>query len=90
MEICISFGGMRQCFFVPVLRVPWVPHPGPGPVNYPAFLSDAMTLATLHEFANNVVDGKVKGALQTGIQTAVRAMQEHIGQEVQIEMRQSS
>lgn len=32
-EICITIGGVRHCFSIPVL-VP-SPHPGPGPVNFP-------------------------------------------------------
>lgn len=90
MEICFTYGGVRHCFFVPVLQVPWTPHPGPGPINYPAFLSDAITVATMSQFAGNVVDPNVKGALHAGIQTAVKAMQAHIGQDVQIQLGQAS
>lgn len=44
MEICITFGGMRHCFQLPVLTVPWRPGPDPGPINHKAFLADATGL----------------------------------------------
>ncbi len=88
MEVCLFFGGVRHCWFIPVLRSPWVPVHGPGPVDYPAFLSDVSVVASIHEFANGIQDERVKAALHQGIQGAVQAMQAHLGKDAQVQMRQ--
>lgn len=83
MEICITYGGKRHCFFIPVIEIP-IPKPGPGPVNYPAFLVDATIVASLQAAVGKVSDDKVKAALNGGIASAVKAMQAHAGEGVEI------
>ena len=85
MEICIRFGGELHCFIIPIVQVPiQIPLPGPGPVNYPAFLADAMLVASMRSMIQQVADGNVREALESGISRAVDAMQKHAGSEVTI------
>lgn len=85
MEICITYGGKRHCFFIPIFEIPIpIRKPGPGPVNYPAFLVDATIVASVQAAAAKVSDEKVKAALNGGIATAVKAMQAHAGEGVEI------
>lgn len=46
MEICITIGGIRHCYEVPIVELPIPIHkPGRGPVNYPWLIRDAVILA---------------------------------------------
>jgi hypothetical protein len=73
-----------HCFYVPVLVVPWHVPKGPLPNNYPAFLSDAVLIASLQSMAKNVTDTKVREAEEKGISAGLAAIQHHIGSEVTI------
>jgi hypothetical protein len=85
MEICIHFGGQTHCFIVPVLQVPFhFPPVGPGPVNYPQFLADAILVASVQSTVQHVADAKVRQSLEAGISEALEAMQKHAGSEVTI------
>jgi hypothetical protein len=85
MEICITYGGKTHCFFIPIIEFPvQIKIPGPGPVNYPAFLVDATIVASLQAAVGNVSDNNVKSALNGGIAAAVKAMQAHAGEGVVI------
>lgn len=87
MEICITFGGKRHCFWIPIFEYPVVIHkPGPGPVNYEALIADATLVASIQAAANKVSDSKVGAALHTGVQAAVKAMQVHAGEGVEIHL----
>ncbi len=63
---------------------------GPGPVNYVELFADVSLVASLHEAANNVGDGEVRAALQSGIANAVRAMQKRAGDQVRINFGQQT
>jgi hypothetical protein len=87
MEICFTYGGRLHCFFVPILSWPIIiPKPGPGPVNYPAFLSDAFLVASLHSMVQHVSDQHVRQSLEGGISAALEALRKHIGSEVTIKV----
>ena len=85
MEICITFGGRRHCFYLPIIQVPvhW-PGPGPGPVNYPALFQDAIIVASLGDLTKHINDAGVRTAVQHGLTTAVKGMQERAGKDVTI------
>jgi hypothetical protein len=75
MIICFRIGNQEHCFTIPVVKLPVIPwRPGPGPVNYPAFLHDATVVASLHDAVQNVADEGVRSALQAGINNAVQAL----------------
>jgi hypothetical protein len=85
MVICFQFGGQQHCFTIPTLEVPIVVHkPGPGPVNYPPFLADAVIVASLQALAQKISDTHVRQAAERGLSSAIEAMQKHIGSEVTI------
>ena len=85
MEICITYGGKKHCHVIPIIEYPIVfKIPGIGPINYPAFLVDATIVASLQSAISKVSDDKVKAALNGGIAAAVKAMQAHAGEGVQI------
>lgn len=90
MEICIRIGGTRHCFWLPIYEYPIVLHKGPGPVNYEALIHDATLVATIQNAANKVSDPKVSGALHNGVQAAVKAMQAHAGEGVEIRATEST
>jgi len=85
MEVCFRYGGREHCFVVPVVEVPikW-PHPGPGPVNYPQFLQDAMIVAAIQDLATLAGDEHLREALNRGVAAGVEAMQRHVGPDVTI------
>jgi hypothetical protein len=84
MEICITIGGTRHCFWIPIYEYPVIIRKGPGPVNYEALVQDATLVATIYSAANKVSDAKAKAALQSGVESAVKAMQAHAGAGVEI------
>jgi hypothetical protein len=61
-----------------------IPKPGPGPVNYPAFISDAAIVTSLQALAKKISDKNVRDAAERGHSAAIEAMQKHIGSEVKI------
>jgi hypothetical protein len=85
MEICITFGGKKHCFFLPIYQYPinWG-RPGPGPVNYPALFQDAIIVASLGDLVKHVSDEGVRGALQHGVTAALKGMQDRAGKDVTI------
>lgn len=86
MVICITFGGVKHCFNLPIYEVPIVfPKIGPGPINYPAFLADATIVTSLQALAKKIADPKVREAAERGHSAAIEAMQKHYGSEVTIQ-----
>jgi hypothetical protein len=87
MEICFTLAGKRHCYLVPVLEWPVIwKKPGPGPVNYPPFIQDAIILAALQNGVAQVSEASVRTALQGGLKEAVAALQRRAGSEVSINM----
>ena len=86
MQICIRYGGQLHCHQIPELQLPvlWKGPPGPGPVNYPQFLSDAMIWNTIHGLVKNIDDNHVRKAVEIGLSEGLKAMQRHAGADVEI------
>jgi hypothetical protein len=84
MEICITFGGKRHCFWIPILEYPVTIIKGPGPVNYEALIADATLVASIRAAAAKVSDQKASAALLEGVASAIKAMQAHAGEGVEI------
>lgn len=85
MVICFIFGGQEHCFTLPVVEIPiHIPKPGPGPVNYPQFISDAAIVTSLQSLAKKISDTNVREAAERGHLAAIEAIQKHIGSEVKI------
>ena len=86
MEICIRIGEVEHCYYIPVIFWPWShrPPPGPGPVNYPTMLHDAVLVASVQQAAREARDEGVRVALERGVDAAVDAMQQRAGAHVQI------
>jgi hypothetical protein len=75
MTICFRIGNQEHCFTIPVVLFPVSPwRPGPGPVNYPAFLHDATIVGSFHEALPKVADESVRKALQVGVNNAMQAL----------------
>jgi hypothetical protein len=80
MVIC--FGG--HCYEVVVIDW-WPPYrPGPGPINYPALISDATLVASVQAAGEHAYDDRVRAALQGGIDAAVQAMQDRAAEGVEV------
>ena len=88
MEICITIGGKRHCFWIPIYEYPIKIVKGPGPVNYEALVADATLVATISAAVKNAGDEGVRNALQAGVKNAVQAMQKRAGEGVAINMGQ--
>jgi hypothetical protein len=85
VEICIKYGGQLHCHYVPELLVPVKWHgPTPGPIDYPPFLSDAMLWNAVRGLIGNISDDKVRGALESGLSSSLKAMQRRAGPDVEI------
>ncbi len=85
MVVCFKFGGTVHCFPIPIIEIPiHFPKPGPGPVNYPPFIFDAIVVASLKSLAAKIQDSAVREAAHSGFSAAAAAMQKHIGPEVTI------
>ena len=83
MIICFRFGGVEHCYDIPIIEFPFPPHrPGPGPVNYPAFLHDATVLAAVNAAVAKVSDKGVQEALRAGLNSAVQALKKRGGEQV--------
>jgi hypothetical protein len=86
MVICFTLGGVKHCFNLPVVEIPFVfPKHGPGPINYPAFISDATIVTSLQALAKKISDTNVREAVERGHSAAIEAMQKHYGSEVTIQ-----
>jgi hypothetical protein len=86
MRICWRFddGKETNCFTFGNPPFPLRPKPlevasNPMPGFYPELLNDAMLLNTIHQAATGVSDEGVRKALETGIHSAVEAMQRRGG-----------
>ena len=90
MEICITIGGKRHCFWIPIYLYPIKIVKGPGPVNYQALISDATVVGTVREAAKNVEDREVRAALENGVNNAVKAMQGRAGEGVTVSLGSAS
>jgi hypothetical protein len=83
MRICFKFGNIEHCYDIPIIELPFLFHmPGPGPVNYPAFLHDATILATVNAAIRKISDPGVQEALHAGVNSAVQALQKRGGAHV--------
>lgn len=86
MRICIIINGTRHCYWIPIYLYPiQIPKPHP-PVNYEYLVADATIVATISDLASKLSDKRVGEALQGGVQSAVKAMQAHAGQGVEIQL----
>ncbi|KLU22127.1 hypothetical protein EOS_32235 [Caballeronia mineralivorans PML1(12)] len=85
MEICLTIEGKTHCYGIPEVLLPmthW--KPGPGPVNYPAFLQDAMIVASLRAESHKITDPAVRERLMTGYNEALQAIEKRAGPGVEI------
>lgn len=86
MRICLTINGKRHCFWIPIYLYPiQIPKPHP-PENYDYLVADATIVATIAELANKLSDSRVGEAIHGGVQSAVKAMQAHAGQGVEIQL----
>jgi hypothetical protein len=83
MIICFRFAGVEHCYNIPIIEIP-VPifRPGPGPVNYPAFLHDATVVAGINAAIGKISDKTVQEALRGGVNSAIQALQKRGGEHV--------
>jgi len=83
MRVCFKFRNFEHCYDIPVIELPIPFHiPGPGPVNYPAFLHDATVLAAVNAAIRKISDPAVQEALHAGVNAAVQALQKRGGAHV--------
>jgi hypothetical protein len=86
MKICFRIGKIEHCYTLPILEIPVTWHiPGPGPVNYPQFIEDAVLLASVQALASKASDGGIRKALQAGFDTAIQALQKRAGEHVTVQ-----
>lgn len=84
MRICIIINGKRHCYWIPIYLYPiQIPKPHP-PENYEYLFADATIVATVSDLVSKLSDKRVGEALQGGVQSAIKAMQAHAGQGVEI------
>jgi hypothetical protein len=85
MEICITIGDVTHCYHIPIYEWPFrIPDRGPGPVNLPYLLSDAMVLASVNTALKNINTGAVRETALDGVRSAIRVLDDHAGQHVSI------
>jgi hypothetical protein len=85
MELCFTVDGVLHCYWIPLYEFPlshW--KPGPGPVNYPAFIRDVILVASLEAETKKISDESVQKHLLSGYQEALKAMQARAGAGVKI------
>jgi hypothetical protein len=86
MRICFTINGIRHCYYIPIVLYPiQIPKPHP-PENYEYLVSDATIVATIADLAGKLSDNRVGEAIQGGVQGALKAMQTHAGQGVEIQL----
>ena len=84
MVICFKIGGVVHCYDIPIIELPFpVYRPGPGPVNYPAFLHDATVIAGINAAVAKISDHGLQEALLTGVKSAVQALQKRGGAHIE-------
>ena len=87
MLICITIGGKKHCFVVPIIEFSLAKYrPRPGPVNFPELFRDATILASVHAAASHVSDPGVREALNNGIKVSAAALANRAGEHVNIEL----
>jgi len=80
MTICLKMKDGEHCFNLTLLAWPFGPYrPGPGPVNYPAFLHDATIVGSIYEAIGHVQDESVRKALEAGVNNSVTALKSRGG-----------
>jgi len=83
MVICFRIGSVEHCYDIPVIEIPLPVHrPGPGPINYPPFIYDAVVLASVNAAAAKLTDGGVRSALEGGLHAALQALKKRAGEHV--------
>jgi len=91
VRICFRIGAVEHCYYIPIFVFPITFHkPGPGPVNYPAFILDATVIASIHEAAQHVSDERVRVALQGGVEAAMSALKERAGDHAEVHLEERS
>jgi len=86
MIIHFPVAGVEHKYLVPIYEFTFkIPHPGPGPVNFPQFLADASLLASLEDATHKISDGGVRDAVRRGIVAAVDALEKRAGVRVSLE-----
>jgi len=86
VKICIKIGAQLHCYPIPIIEFPVTfHHPGPGPVNYPQLLQDALLLTSLQAAAKNIADTGVRGAIDNGIGVALKALAKRGGEHISID-----
>lgn len=81
MVICFKILGVEHCYYIPEVEIPIPIHkPGPGPVNYPAFLYDATVLAAINRAASKISDKTVQEAVRAGVNSAIQALKKRGGE----------
>jgi hypothetical protein len=85
MEICFKLGGQWHCYYIPILFYPidWG-LPGPGPVNYPAVIQDAIILASAQKAVAKVSDETARRGVEHAITAGFAAIQKRAGADVKI------
>jgi hypothetical protein len=85
MVICFRVGEVEHCYVIPVIEIPvHFPGPGPGPINYPEFIEDAVLVASLQAAAARAHDDGVRDALAAGMKAATEALRRRAGDHVRI------
>jgi hypothetical protein len=87
--LCIFYGGKMHCHPIPIYEIPITLLHGPGPINYQPLIHDLTLVASIQAAANKVQDKKVGAALSQGIQEAVKAIQAHAGEGIEIKTIQA-
>jgi len=83
MQICMKLKDGEHCFELTLLAWPFNRYrPGPGPINYPAFLHDATIVGSIYEAVGHVQDESVRNALEAGVNNSVAALKSRGGEYV--------
>jgi hypothetical protein len=86
MRVCVTINGKKHCYWIPIYVYPiqiLKPHP---PENYDYLVADATIVATIADLSAKLSDKKAGEAIHSGVQNAVKAMQAHAGQGVEIQL----
>jgi hypothetical protein len=83
--ICFRAGDEQHCYDIPVVELPIsFPRLGPGPINIPWLIQDAVLIASLQAAVSHAYDDDVRDALKVGIDAAMQALQNRAGDHVEI------
>jgi hypothetical protein len=87
MRICFTINGVRHCYLIPILAWPiHVPKVGPGPVNYPPFIVDAIVIGSIYQATTQIGDERVRDELRRGVTEAIAVLKERAGEHAEIEL----